>query len=170
MHFYFRHPSQSIRSSTPWHPELEFRAKGSLLVLPPSLHPSGAHYRWAVGQSIEEIGLPELPQMIKDHLLDGSMTNSSSYAVRPAQSVNQHPHRFSASTMRFLSGETSSLVGGRNKALFVAACEFAGKKINYETARKQLLAPIAFDPSFTQRACIATIRSAYVRMAERLED
>jgi hypothetical protein len=50
-HLYFRHPAVDTRAKiTPWHRQLEFRGRGAVVVLPPSLHRSGNRYRWAEGR------------------------------------------------------------------------------------------------------------------------
>ena len=64
-HLYFKHPAVPTRASmTPWHPKLEFRGKGGLIVLPPSIHPSGKRYEWAKGRSLEHLPLPPLPKAV----------------------------------------------------------------------------------------------------------
>ena len=48
-HLFFRHPDVATRAKvTPWHPTLEFRG-GGLVVLPPSVHKSGHCYEWVSG-------------------------------------------------------------------------------------------------------------------------
>jgi Bifunctional DNA primase/polymerase, N-terminal len=46
-HLYFRCPDVPTRAKqTPWHPSLEFRGQGGIVVIPPSLHKSGNRYVW----------------------------------------------------------------------------------------------------------------------------
>src|SRR5262249_21274403 len=64
-HLLFRHPDIATQAKfTPWHPKLEFRGTNGILMLPPSTHPTGPGYRWAPGQGIADLALPEVPPAV----------------------------------------------------------------------------------------------------------
>ena len=53
-HLYFGHPGRAVVSG-PIAPGLDLKGDGGLIVLPPSLHPSGATYRWAPGRGPDDV-------------------------------------------------------------------------------------------------------------------
>src|SRR6516165_8277235 len=64
-HLFFRCPGIATKAkATPWHPQLEFRGKGGIVVIPPSFHKSGHRYAWAEGRSPADLPLPEVPSPI----------------------------------------------------------------------------------------------------------
>ncbi len=64
-HLFFRHPAVATRAkATPWHPQLEFRGKGGVVILPPSVHKSGRRYAWAAGRSPAEVSLGDVPPAV----------------------------------------------------------------------------------------------------------
>ena len=61
-HLFFSHPGATTNAKyCPWHPNLEFRGHGGIVVLPPSRHKSGGHYRWGDGASVFEIAPARVP-------------------------------------------------------------------------------------------------------------
>lgn len=54
-HLYFHWPGFEVRNFARRLPGLDFRGDGGYIVAPPSVHPSGRHYRWA-----ELLGLTDL--------------------------------------------------------------------------------------------------------------
>jgi hypothetical protein len=101
-HLFFRHPTVATRAkATPWHPKLEFRGQGGIVVLPPSLHSSGTRYAWVPGQSLDELELPEVPAPVLEAL-----------TIQPAR----------ADVRR----STSPLDPGQLNAVMAAAREYVG--------------------------------------------
>lgn len=60
-HIYFAHPRYEIRSRVGMAPGLDLRADGGVIIVPPSIHPSGRPYRWRRGRAPEDIALAPLP-------------------------------------------------------------------------------------------------------------
>ncbi|HEY1190627.1 MAG TPA: bifunctional DNA primase/polymerase [Gemmata sp.] len=86
----FRHPEGVATRSkiTPCHPQLEFRGRGGLSVLPPSVHPSGRRYRWGFRRSLEEMDRPELSPLILDALrADAEGRGNGNEVIRGAVTV-----------------------------------------------------------------------------------
>jgi putative DNA primase/helicase len=54
-HYYFKHPGGKIKNMIKKIPGADIKADGGYVVAPPSIHPSGARYRW-----IEFLGLDDL--------------------------------------------------------------------------------------------------------------
>ena len=63
-HFYFAHPGGLIRSRSGLAQGVDLRGDGGYIVAPPSIHPSGHPYLWAVGHSPEDVALAALPRWI----------------------------------------------------------------------------------------------------------
>lgn len=59
-HIYFRHPGENVASTRGIAPGIDIRADGSFVVAPPSMHRSGAQYRWVD----ETVKLAAAPQWI----------------------------------------------------------------------------------------------------------
>lgn len=136
--------------------------KGSLIILPPSKHPSGVMYEW-VNELAEDIprlnpydcGLANLGSgqlMRPQHNTVNSDSNSLLDYITPQQLTNQDK--------KFLSGfigEGSSL---RNKSLFDLACNFKGNGVPYGLARAEL-EKTACEAGLSNSEIVATIDSAY---------
>jgi hypothetical protein len=60
-HAYFRHPGVAVGNYNGVFPGVDVRDDDSFLVAPPSLHSSGAEYRWSPGCAPGERELSELP-------------------------------------------------------------------------------------------------------------
>jgi hypothetical protein len=58
-HYYFRHPGGTVRNFARKLPGLDLRGDGGLVVAPPSVHPSGAVYEWAV--PLDAVPLADAP-------------------------------------------------------------------------------------------------------------
>ena len=121
--------------ATPWHPKLEFRGQGGVLVLPPSVHPSGQRYVWSPGQSLDEVPLPAPPPLIA-----AAWNPPAKLPPVAAVSVSVH-HQLAASpsTQEFLAGKWVNGPGW-NDRLFLAACDLCGRRMSREEAELLLLA------------------------------
>jgi hypothetical protein len=60
-HFYFAHPGHEVRNRAGFAPGLDMRGDGGVIIVPPSIHPSGEPYRWCEGRSPHECALARLP-------------------------------------------------------------------------------------------------------------
>ncbi|ADG06635.1 Bifunctional DNA primase/polymerase [Kyrpidia tusciae DSM 2912] len=67
-HLYFRHPGHPVQNAVKLLPGVDVRGDGGYVAAPPSVHPSGAVYRWAKGRSILEIEPPPLPEWVEELL------------------------------------------------------------------------------------------------------
>ncbi len=63
-HIYFAHPKETLQNKVGLRPGLDLRADGGLIVLPPSIHPSGQPYKWRKGHGPEESTLAPLPNWL----------------------------------------------------------------------------------------------------------
>jgi hypothetical protein len=60
-HYFLRHPGQPVKNAVRLAPDLDVRGDGGFVVVPPSVHPSGAEYRWVDGLSLEDLPPAECP-------------------------------------------------------------------------------------------------------------
>jgi len=60
-HLYFAHPGRPVRNRAGLRPGIDLRGDGGLVVVPPSLHPSGRRYAWAPGHGFGEADPAPLP-------------------------------------------------------------------------------------------------------------
>jgi hypothetical protein len=142
-HLYFRHPNIETRAkATPWHPQLEFRGNGGLVVLPPSPHKSGKRYAWAPGRAMHEIDMPEVPAAVLDALVVKATIAPACPPFQPMvlETVVRGtlPLEVAASTRAFLNGEFSEASGWNNR-LFTAACDMNARGYLQEQAEPLLL-------------------------------
>jgi hypothetical protein len=155
-HLFFRCPALRTKAlATPWHPKLEFRGHGGIVVIPPSLHPSGQRYAWAEGRSPADLAMPEVPAEVLEALRP---------PPRPAPATPAGPGpadlAASPSTRRFLAGAYAE--GPRwNDRLFRAACDLAGRGVPPGQAEPLLLAGARPWGAAEEDAARRTIASAY---------
>ena len=122
-HLFFRCPNMPTKAkATPWHPGLEFRGKGGIVIAAPSLHKSGQRYTWAEGQSLDDLPLPDLPEKILVALRPPPIPSAP--PAPPAGGLNVD--NASPSTRDFLAGRYAN--GPEwNARLFRAACDLYGR-------------------------------------------
>ena len=60
-HVYFAHPGFEVRNRVGFAPGLDLRGDGGVIIVPPSIHPSGKPYRWRDGHGPTEASLAPLP-------------------------------------------------------------------------------------------------------------
>lgn len=59
-HYIYRHPGFEVRNFAGKLPGLDFRGDGGYIVAPPSIHPSGRKYEWAIDpQMVQPVPVPE---------------------------------------------------------------------------------------------------------------
>ncbi len=63
-HLYFAHPGPPLRNRAGLRPGLDLRGDGGIVIVPPSLHPSGRRYAWAAGRSPQEAEPAALPEAL----------------------------------------------------------------------------------------------------------
>lgn len=64
-HLYFAHPGGEVPNRAAVLPGLDLRGDGGYVVAPPSMHPSGAAYRWVAGRGPDEVTLPAMPDWLR---------------------------------------------------------------------------------------------------------
>jgi hypothetical protein len=161
-HLFFEHPLLPTKAkATPWHPNLEFRGQGGIVVAPPSLHKSGNRYRWASGRSLADIPLPPLPEAIVAALRERKRPGSICATTAPDEdsSIRIVPG-ISSRTRQFLSG-TFAHSERWNSRLFGAACDMAGNGVPIERALPLLIAGAKPWDAQEEARAVTTIESAY---------
>ncbi|NQU26417.1 MAG: bifunctional DNA primase/polymerase [Candidatus Nealsonbacteria bacterium] len=134
-HLFFRCPDVPTKAkATPWHAKLEFRGKGGIVIIPPSLHPSGNRYAWADGRSPDDLPLPELAGAIVAALQPPRPLPPPTPSVGNVDIEDASP-----STRAFLTGAYADGPAW-NDRLFRAACDLAGRGMTREAAEPLLLA------------------------------
>ena len=156
-HVYFR--AQLLRSQKL--PDGEYRANGNYVLLPPSLHPSGARYTWLVPPPVGDIPfvdpiesglLPKVPAEVSAPPLE---------QVNSAQAKTSVP-RLTQRTHRFLRIGVAE--GHRNRELFCAACDMTANNVERGQAERLLLGACAkCRPPYPAKEALPTITSAYSR-------
>jgi hypothetical protein len=68
-HLYFSPGDIALNSMVAVANGIDLRADGGLVVVPPSLHPSGNLYRWRPGRGPDEVGIARLPTWLSFTLL-----------------------------------------------------------------------------------------------------
>jgi len=53
-HLYFAYPGQTVRNRAGLRPGIDLRGDGGVIVVPPSMHPSGRRYTWAAGHAPQQ--------------------------------------------------------------------------------------------------------------------
>jgi hypothetical protein len=156
-HLFFRCPDLPTKAKvTPWHPSLEFRGKGGVVIIPPSLHRSGNRYEWAPGQSPADLPLPALPDAVVSALREQSTPG------RPPAATVELPDglQTSPSTRRFLSGLYAN--GPKwNDRLFRAACDLQARGLPQAVAEPLLVKGAQPWDSGEEEKARETVRSAF---------
>lgn len=161
LHLIYRHPGHKVKSRANAFaedlPGLDVKGDGGYIVLPPSIHPTGAEYIWSrPGGALTPVApWPE----ILDHLL----TWEPPRPVVTAPRAEGTEGRYAAAA---LDGELERVAaagpGGRNDALNAAAFNLGqlvgGGRLGEDLARDQLLA-VARSIGLTDREAAATIAS-----------
>jgi len=68
-HLYFAHPGQTLRNRTALRPGIDLRGDGGVIVVPPSVHPSGRRYAWLKGHGPDRAEAAPLPSLLLSDLL-----------------------------------------------------------------------------------------------------
>jgi Bifunctional DNA primase/polymerase, N-terminal len=161
-HLYFRHPHLPTKAkATPWHPNLEFRGQGGIVVMPPSIHKSGRPYRWATCKSLSDLSLPPPPEKIIAELAAANAPRAPQQQVenQNAPLIRVVPG-ISRGTRAFLAGKFAN--GPEwNGRLFRAACDLEGCGLRLDRAIPWLLAGARPWDAAEEARAIGTIESAF---------
>jgi hypothetical protein len=162
-HLLFACPNLPTKAkATPWHPKLEFRGQGGVIILPPSRHQSGHRYAWAPSQSPDALALPEVPPAVLQALAPRPKPGAPMPPVDPSAAGGLSG---SPQTRRFLQGHYAN--GPQwNDRLFRAACDLSARGVSLEDALGPLLHGAG--PWNDQEAAAArrTIESAFSQPRE----
>lgn len=166
-HLYFQHPVLRTKAKiTPWHPALEFRGHGGLLILPPSQHASGRRYMWSPESEQWSGDLPPLPesivQAIEANSSETAAVDGSEFAElnKELPLGNADDARLTTATRQFLSGEFAN-ESGWNDRIFKTACELCGNEVPVETALTWIEAGARPRTKDDRDKLNATVKSAY---------
>ena len=157
-HLFFRCPDLATKAKqTPWHPNLEFRGLGGLVIIPPSIHRSGHCYEWVEGQSLDDLALPDLPSKVIQSLTPTPPVHFGwpSSTLAQVGEIDASPR-----TRAFLTGKFAD--GPRwNDRLFSAACDLQGRGMPIEKAEPLLLRGACPWSIGDEALARRTIRSAF---------
>jgi hypothetical protein len=98
-HLYFSHPGGHVPNRVDLYRGIDLRADGGVIVAPPSVHPSGGHYRWVRGRSPDALAPAPLPGWLLQ-------------AIAPSGRGTRHPLSF---WRELLAGGVTE--GQRNSAI-----------------------------------------------------
>jgi Bifunctional DNA primase/polymerase, N-terminal/CHC2 zinc finger len=87
-HAYFRHPGGQVAPAKVG-PGLDLLGDGSLVIAPPSIHPSGQPYAWELSSEPGTVALAELPAWLRQGATASRGTPPGGGAVRPSRSREQ---------------------------------------------------------------------------------
>ena len=178
-HFFRARPDLPAAAKiTPWHPQLEFRGWGGLMILPPSLHPSGRHYRWLDRLSPLDVPLAPLPEAIAEEFRRHAARKQAvirAVGVRPAWAAppvaQTAAHRLMVNSLPGVDWPTKQFLLGEfcegpqwNDRLFIAACDLHGCSVDEAWAEEALLLGAAPWNADEEEKALATIASAFSRL------
>lgn len=145
-HFYLKAPEGvTARNGVGLRPGIDLRAQGGYLVAPPSIHETGAVYRWEIGP--EQVELADCPEWISDLLRD---------------SDRQTERRATAEAPTATTTDERIPRGRRNSTLFGFACRLRGVGLKFAEIADTLQTANArrCDPPLTQGEVRTIARSA----------
>jgi hypothetical protein len=143
-HLYIEHPGHPVHNFARELPGTDFRGDGGYVVLPPSLHERGAHYRW--DKNPQALAPLPMPAWLKE------LTNGSSGSVAAA---DHEP----LDLARILNGLPE---GERDDTLFRYACKMRRDGVPQRYAELQVrLAARACRPPFDEAIAAEKVHRAY---------
>ena len=163
-HLLFQHPTVATRAkSTPWHPQLEFRGQGGIVVAPPSLHKSG--------NRVSPCQRQVASRRPSSHSATGGFGCAKQHVAARTPSTDGHSVRkpgmpvtlprlqgISRKTRQFLKGEFANGPDW-NGRLFAAACDVGCGYCWSSPSRSCWLVPSL--GMTRRRVAAATIQSAF---------
>lgn len=129
-HLYFAHPGRDVpNSASRVGPKIDVKADGGYVLTPPSLHPSGAVYRWAPGRRLGALELAPMPEWLlalalkREH--EQPPSNGSARAVSPDEWAQKNKYWLGA-----VAGEVQNILaaadGKLNNTINLAAYKLGG--------------------------------------------
>lgn len=70
-HLYFAHPGGEVRNRAGFAPGIDLRGDGGIIIVPPSIHPSGKSYTWRIGHAPGEVAIAEAPSWVLEPRFGG---------------------------------------------------------------------------------------------------
>lgn len=158
-HLWFQYPAGwRVPNSVRILPGVDVRGDGGYVVVPPSIHPSGAVYVWADGAIPDRLTLPKLPAWLLD-LLNGHLDDAAQNTASSASNPGAH-RKLSRATLEFATHGAD--VGTRNDRLFRAACDYAGCGYSQAEAESALMR-VGRQSGLRTEEISTTLASAYAR-------
>ncbi len=152
-HWYLKHPGELVRNFAGDRgvEGLDFRGDGGYVVLPPSLHQTGAFYQWHI--SLEEMEPRDIPSWLLDLLTDKSRTNGTvAEDARTPIDIGS-----------VLNGVPE---GQRDDTLYRTACRLRSDNVPIDYADLLIRqAARNCSPPFSEEIAAAKVREAYRQFA-----
>lgn len=127
-HLWYRaSPTKPVKSVVGWKPKVDIRAKGGLVVAPPSRHRSGSTYQHVRGDSIQPV-----PQWLLDSLPEKGVSSKKRFGVVGVIDTETHA-LYRTGIGDVLVREMENWEVSRNQTLFRLGCRF------YEMAAERIL-------------------------------
>ena len=119
--WYWADPSKDVKSTVGWRPKIDIRAKGGLLIVPPSRHRNGGVYRHVRGNSIMPI-----PAQLLAVLPEKGEVSQTRIGTQVVPKETNTPQMMQALADRMVADllDWESWEEGRNKALFRLGCRY----------------------------------------------
>jgi hypothetical protein len=139
LHVWYRRDGHPVRNRAGWLEHVDIRSAGGYVIVPPSIHPSGADYWW--NTSPDELDVPPMPSRLVDALTERPKVHAHT-GLRIARSVRD------AYARTALDAEVDKVrtapVGQRNQTLVAAAFSLGqlveGRKLSHEAVIAELFA------------------------------
>lgn len=114
IHYYYKHPGGSVRNFAKRLPGLDLRGDGGFVVIPPSVHPSGAAYEWQI--SPDDVPLADPPAWLLDLIRPAAEPKTPAATPRPPITGDGTPYGLAALRQE-LDTLAEANVGARNHTL-----------------------------------------------------
>ena len=150
IHYYFQDPgrTQVYKNGVSVLPGVDIRTDGGYIVAPPSIHKSGAVYRWIKGHSPLEVGIKHVNDSVRELLL-------LSQSRQPKKQKHDPVDHSDLSTVN---------EGQRNQVVFRYACNQVGAGVPQTVAEYAALElNKLFSPPLDPAEVLKTVQSAYER-------
>jgi len=144
--------------------DAEIKGQQGYVLAPPSIHPSGAVYRWLrrEGQGIPIVDSNQV-NWLRDQAGNSvflQITKRSDYVPGQWKKPKVRAAKLSRATQQYLEQGHALAEGSRNNSLFAAACDLAGNNYSHTDALSELL-PIARTSGLSEHEIRVTVASAY---------
>jgi len=140
--------------------DMEIRGKNGYILAPPSLHPSGKHYKWIIrqGKTIPTVSIKQIDWLYSKHNKRLKLRANNHQKSNAVESLKYHG--LSKTTHTYLKDGHCINEGNRNNALFNAACDLAGNHYSFNETER-LLTPIAKTSGLGHFEINKTVLSAF---------